>query len=75
MRRRALLATAIFAVAVAIASTSIATAAHIRLTGEVDAHWRGLYDILVRPRGAQLDIEKTGGLVEPNFLGFTGRGG
>jgi hypothetical protein len=45
------------------------------LAEEVDAHWRGIYDILVRPAGAQLDIETTNGLVEPNYLGFTGRGG
>lgn len=47
----------------------------VTLLGQVDANWRGSYDILVRPAGARSSLEQTGGLVEPNFLGFTGRGG
>jgi hypothetical protein len=69
-----LLATAL-AAAVAIAAGSVAGAAHVQVTSQVDAHWRGSYDILVRPPSSRLDLEKTGGLVEPNFLGFTGAGG
>jgi putative ABC transport system permease protein len=50
-------------------------AARVHLAAGIDANWRGAYDILVRPHGQQLDLEKTNGLVEPNFLGFTGAGG
>ena len=49
--------------------------AQVRLATDVDEHWRGLYDILVRPADSHLDLERTNGLVEPNFLGFTGKGG
>ena len=49
--------------------------AAVYIASIVDAHWRGSYDILVRPVGARLDLESTNGLVEPNFLGFAGTGG
>jgi hypothetical protein len=74
-RHRTLAVTAAFAAAVAIASSSVTTAAQVRLAAEVDAHWRGQYDILVRPPDSRLDLASTNGLVEPNFLGFTGHGG
>jgi hypothetical protein len=59
----------------AAASAGIHQTATIRVAGIVDAHWRGAYDILVRPPGTRLDLEQTGGLVEPNFVGFAGHGG
>lgn len=47
----------------------------VRLEQEIDENWRGAYDILVLPLEQELGIEQTSGLVEPNFLGFVGRGG
>jgi hypothetical protein len=47
----------------------------VHIGAEVDAHWRGAYDILVRPKGARLFLEQTAGVVEPNFLDFGGQGG
>ncbi len=61
------------ALAVVAAQTTVAS--NVRLTGAVDANWRGAYDILVRPAGAVLPLEQTNGLVEPNFLSYAGRGG
>lgn len=72
--RLALIAVALIG-ANAAAASNVAQAAHIRLADEVDANWRGVYDILVRPAGARLSLEQTDGLVEPNFLGFSGHGG
>ena len=69
-----LLAT-VLAAAVAIAGGAVADAARVQMTSQVDAHWRGAYDILVRPHDSRLGLEKTVGVVEPNFLGFTGTGG
>jgi len=57
------------------ATGATAESAQVRLDGAVDAQWRGAYDLLVRPAGARLSLEHTQGLVEPNFLGFAGRGG
>lgn len=56
-------------------ASAIGDAAAVRIVMGVDAHWRGAYDILVRPPGARLDLERTAGVVEPNFLDFGGRGG
>lgn len=53
----------------------VGESAAVSIESNVDQHWRGAYDILVRPPGTRLDLEKTNSLVEPNFLGFTGRGG
>lgn len=50
-------------------------AATSQLQGSVDANWRGAFDLLVRPAGQRLNLEETGGLVEPNYLTFTGDGG
>lgn len=55
--------------------SGLSDALSVTLVGQVDANWRGSYDILVRPMGARSGLEQTGGLVEPNFLGFTGHGG
>lgn len=56
-------------------ATLLRDSSQLRLEQEVDSNWRGAYDILVMPRNQELGIEQTIGLVEPNFLGFTGRGG
>lgn len=61
--------------ATAIAAGGVGEVATVRVAEEVDANWRGAYDILVRPANSRLDLETTGGLVEPNFLGFSGTGG
>ena len=37
---------------------------------ETSEHWRGAYDILVRPNSAVSDPEKKTGLVEGNYLGI-----
>lgn len=75
LRRQPLrVASLIVAVALSLAAATISDAARVHLTTGIDANWRGAYDILVRPRGQRLDLEKTLGLVEPNFLGFTGSG-
>jgi hypothetical protein len=47
----------------------------VEVVSAVDSNWRGAYDILVRPAGARLDLESTNGLVEPDFLSFSGTGG
>ncbi|HJP88991.1 MAG TPA: hypothetical protein VJ850_08160 [Candidatus Limnocylindrales bacterium] len=54
---------------------SLSDQALVRLHETVDAHWRGAYDILVRPKGSRLDLEATANLVEPNFVAFSGSGG
>ncbi len=74
-RHRATVLATVLAAAVAIAAGAVADAAHVQVGQEVDAHWRGAYDILVRPPGSHLGLERTAGVVEPNFLGFTGTGG
>ncbi|MBI2762263.1 MAG: hypothetical protein HYX54_00675 [Chloroflexi bacterium] len=73
-RRTALVAVAAVAT-MAIAASQVATAARVRLSEEIDANWRGAYDVLVRPAGARLDLESTNGLVEPNFVALAGQGG
>jgi hypothetical protein len=75
VRNRPVALAAVLAAAIAIAAGGVSEAAHVEVTSQVDAHWRGAYDILVRPRQAHLDLETTADLVEPNFLGFTGIGG
>jgi hypothetical protein len=59
----------------AATAAGIHQTAGLRVTGFVDGHWRGAYDILVRPAGTRLDLESTNGLVEPDFVGLGGRGG
>lgn len=68
-------ASLIVAAALSLAAATINDALRFRLAASIDSNWRGAYDILVRPSGQRLDLEKTLGLVEPNFLGFTGTGG
>lgn len=74
-RRRLGVASAAIVILLAVASASLAEATHVRIDQQVDENWRGAYDILVRPNGARLDLESTGGLVEPNFASFAGSGG
>lgn len=62
-------------VVLVIIAAQVRDASRVTLLGAIDRDWRGAYDILVRPAGASLDLERTDGLVEPNFLSFTGRGG
>ena len=74
-RRRTALLAVVAVTAIAVAASQVATAARARITAEIDANWRGAYDILVRPAGARLDLESTNGLVEPNFVALAGQGG
>jgi hypothetical protein len=59
----------------AATSAGIHQSATTTVQGYVNAHWRGAYDILVRPKGERLNLESTNGLVEPNFVSLTGSGG
>lgn len=60
---------------IALASTQIDLTAQARLGAELDLHWRGAYDILVRPAKGTLGLDATKGLVEPNFVALSGSGG
>lgn len=59
----------------AMGASAVGEATTLRVASDVDAHWRGAYDILVRPSSARLDLERTAGVVEPNFLEFGGQDG
>lgn len=61
--------------ALTVGVAQISDAYRIQLTATISAHWRGSYDILVRPHGIELRLEQTAGLVEPNFLGLSASGG
>jgi hypothetical protein len=61
--------------AVALTAANVGEAAQVRIVDDVDSHWRGAYDILVRPAGARLNLDSTNQLVEPNFLDFGSAGG
>jgi hypothetical protein len=74
-RSRLLLVAVLLSGGTAISAGGITERASVRIQGDVDANWRGAYDILVRPPGRRLDLEATSGVVEPNFLGFAGAGG
>ncbi|MBA3876752.1 MAG: hypothetical protein C0498_07425 [Anaerolinea sp.] len=75
LRRRTALLAVVAVAAIAITASQVGTAARVRIEAEIDANWRGAYDILVRPAGARLDLESTNGLVEPNFVALAGQGG
>lgn len=49
--------------------------ATLQLQDSVDANWRGAFDLIVRPAGQRLQLEQTDGLVEPNYVTFSGDGG
>ncbi len=40
----------------------------VRVNTTLDEHWRGAYDILVRPKDAPQEVEKQYGVVESNYL-------
>ncbi|MES2208716.1 MAG: hypothetical protein V4515_00795 [Chloroflexota bacterium] len=75
LRRRTAFLAVVAVAAIAITASQVGTAARVRIDAEIDANWRGAYDILVRPAGARLDLESTNGLVEPNFVALAGQGG
>ncbi len=66
--------TAALALAIVIAAagftvlTASARASRLETVGEVQAHARSVYDILVRPRGGRSAVESSQGLVQPGFL-------
>lgn len=59
----------------AVAASSLRQESQVRVVGTVEDNWRGAYDLLVRPPGGRVPVEETDGLVEPNFLAFSGEGG
>jgi hypothetical protein len=62
---------------VCIGLSTFAISAHtleVTATTKVSEHWRGAYDILVRPISSILEIEKKTGLVEGNYLGIPTEG-
>lgn len=74
-RNRLTLVAVVVLAALATSTAAVRESAGVELRSAVDANWRGAYDLLVRPPGRRLDLERTGGLVEPNFLSFAGAGG
>jgi putative ABC transport system permease protein len=62
-------------IAVATASFTVLTGAsqssRLEVRGQVARHFRGTYDILVRPKGSPTRLERTQGLVQQNFLAGT----
>ncbi len=68
VRTVALLAGMLVAATAFTVLTAASRTAQLRTTGTVSAHFRAAYDILVRPRGAQSQLEAQTGTVQPNFL-------
>jgi hypothetical protein len=75
LRDRHAVAGLLVLVTLAALAAETSASASVVLSSDIDANWRGAYDILVRPTGARLALESTDGLVEPNFLSFAGGGG
>lgn len=75
VRRPLAVPTFVLVATLVLAASRISVAADVRIAAEIAAHWRGAYDILVRPAGSSLGIEDTEGVVEPNFVGLAGHGG
>jgi hypothetical protein len=48
--------------------TAAARTTEMRVRGSVESEYRTAYDILVRPRGTQLPLEREQGLVRNNYL-------
>lgn len=53
---------------------SAAQSFEVKSSQQVSEHWRGAYDILVRPQNAISQVEMESGLVEGNYLGNPGGG-
>ena len=68
VRTVALLAGMLVAATAFTVLTAASRTAQLRTTGTVSAHFRAAYDILVRPRGTQSQLEAQTGTVQPNFL-------
>jgi hypothetical protein len=68
--RRSLAAGAAILVAVAsfVVLTGTVTSQQLQVTQEVHSNYRSTYDILVRPRGSANLLERSDGVVRPNFL-------
>lgn len=67
--RTAALAAAILVASVSfVVLTSTAQTSSIRVHGTLKSSFRPAYDILVRPRNSQTQLERTERLVRPNFL-------
>lgn len=71
-----LVATAVLAL-LALGSTGLSSAAHLSISGKIDANWRGAYDILAIPKQSNLvsSAASTRGVIEPDFLSYQGHGG
>jgi len=55
---------------------TVGSTAQVTLTSDISRNARGAFDILVRPAATtNLQLAQTRGLVEPNYLSFTGKGG
>ncbi len=67
-RAAALAATLIAATAGFLLLASAGKTTDVRVQGSVHSAFRPAYDILVRPRGSKTPLERTEGLVRPNYL-------
>jgi hypothetical protein len=74
-RRRLSVAALVAATLFSVLAGLVRQSAAGRLTAEIDAHWRGAYDILVQPPVAVAGVDQTDGLVEPNFIALNRAGG
>ncbi len=54
--------------------TAAAQSVQVTASEQVSEHWRGVYDILVRPQTSVSSLETQTGMVEGNYLGTPGRG-
>jgi len=62
---------------ICVGLSTFAISAHtleVTATTKVSEHWRGAYDILVRPPSSILEIERKTKLVEGNYLGIPSEG-
>lgn len=75
LRARLMLLSVLILAVFAAGAGHMRETATLQLQGSVDANWRGAFDLLVRPAGGRLNVEATRGLVEPNYLTFSGAGG
>ena len=61
-------ATILVAVSSFVVLTGTVATQRLQVTHEVASNFRSTYDILGRPRGSAQELERTAGLVRPNFL-------